>query len=110
MTENEAARKGLDYSVAKMPTSAIARAVEQDETAGFIKAVVDNKTKQILGAATICNGGGELMSILQMAMMGNLSYEVLRWTVLAHPTYAEAINNLFHPSNIKKGSKGDRNY
>ena len=104
LTEKEASEKGLDFSVAKMKTSLIARAIETGETSGFIKAIVDNKTKKILGVAVICAGGGELMSLFQIAMLGGLTYEQLRDTMFAHPTYAEAINNLFNPVHLK--SKG----
>jgi pyruvate/2-oxoglutarate dehydrogenase complex dihydrolipoamide dehydrogenase (E3) component len=95
LTEKAAREKGLNFSVAKMPTRFIARAIETQETAGFLKAVIENDTKKILGAAVICAGGGELMSLLQVAMIGGLTYEQLRDTMFAHPTYAEAINNLF---------------
>ncbi|MFS4473465.1 mercuric reductase [Chryseobacterium sp. T20] len=105
LTEKEAVEMGLDFSVAKMNTSFIARAVEIGETSGFIKAIVDNKTKKILGVAVICPNGGELMSLLQVAIMGGLTYDQLRDTMFAHPTYAEAINNLFHPAHIKPKAK-----
>src|SRR5690606_38742749 len=104
LTEKEAREKGLDFSVAKMNTSSIARAIETDETMGFIKTIVDNKTKRILGVAVICAGGGELMSLLQIAMLGGLTYDQLRDTMFAHPTYAEAINNLFSPIHLKPGT------
>jgi len=39
--------------------------------------------------------GGELMSMLQIAMMGQLPYQQLRDAVFAHPTLAESLNNLF---------------
>ena len=43
----------------------------------------------------LCSGGGELMSILQMAMMGDVTYDKLRDAVYAHPTFAESLNVLF---------------
>lgn len=103
LTEIEAIEMGLDFSVAKMETSFIARAVETGETNGFLKAIVDNKTKTILGVAVISPNGGELMSLLQIAMLGDLTYDQLRDTMFAHPTYAEAINNLFNPTHLKPG-------
>ncbi|HET8573583.1 MAG TPA: mercuric reductase [Edaphocola sp.] len=103
LTEKEAVKTGLDFSVAKMEVSHIARAVESGETTGFLKAIVDNKTRKVLGVAVICAGGGELMSLLQVAMMGGITYDQLRDTMFAHPTYAEAINNLFSPQNLKPG-------
>jgi pyruvate/2-oxoglutarate dehydrogenase complex dihydrolipoamide dehydrogenase (E3) component len=39
--------------------------------------------------------GGEIMATLQLAMMGNLPYDSLREAIFAHPTLAEALNNLF---------------
>jgi pyruvate/2-oxoglutarate dehydrogenase complex dihydrolipoamide dehydrogenase (E3) component len=104
LTEKAAREKGLNFSVAKMATRFIARAVETQETTGFLKAIIDNDTKKILGAAVICAGGGELMSLLQVAMLGGLTYERLRDTMFAHPTYAEAINNLFSPQYLQPAS------
>ena len=97
LTEKECIESGLNFSVAKMKTSFIARAIEMSETSGFIKAIVDNGTNKILGVAVISTNGGELMSLLQIAMLGNLKYDQLRDTMFAHPTYAEAVNNLFSP-------------
>lgn len=104
ITEKEAREQNLDFSVAKLSASSIARAREADETTGFVKAVVDNATKKIIGAAAICAIGGEFISFLQLAMLGGLTYEQLRDTMFSHPTYAEALNNLFSESNIKSGS------
>lgn len=101
LTEKEASEMNLDFSVAKMNTSAIARAIETDQTLGFIKVIVENNSKKILGVAAICAGGGELMSLLQVAIIGDLTYVQLRDTMFAHPTYAEAINNLFNPIHLK---------
>lgn len=103
LTELEARDKGLPFSVAKMETRFIARAAEAGQSTGFIKAIVDNESKMILGAAVICPGGGELMSLIQMAMLGGISYDQLHETIFAHPTYAESLNNLFRPENIQPG-------
>jgi pyruvate/2-oxoglutarate dehydrogenase complex dihydrolipoamide dehydrogenase (E3) component len=65
------------------------------EPRGFIKAVVDAETRQILGAAVLAVEGGEIMSMLEIAMMGRVPYTKLRDGVFAHPTLAEALNNLF---------------
>lgn len=102
LTEKEAGKMRLDFSVAKMKTSFIARAIETDETSGFLKAIVDNKTRKILGVSVLCAGGGELMSLLQIAMMGGLTCDQLRDTMFAHPTYAEAVNNLFSQIHVQQ--------
>ena len=96
MTEAEARAQDKQVRVAKMPMSYVARALEVDETRGFMKAIVDAGNNQILGAAVLGLEGGELMSMLQMAMMGRLPYTRLRDAVFAHPALAESLNNLFN--------------
>jgi pyruvate/2-oxoglutarate dehydrogenase complex dihydrolipoamide dehydrogenase (E3) component len=78
-----------------MPMSSVARALEVDESRGFMKAIVDADTDQILGATVLGIEGGEIMSMLQLAMMGKIRFTTLRDTVFAHPTLAESLNNLF---------------
>jgi pyruvate/2-oxoglutarate dehydrogenase complex dihydrolipoamide dehydrogenase (E3) component len=95
LTESEARAQDKKFRVAKMPMSYVARALEVDETRGFMKAIVDAATNQILGAAILGLEGGEIMSMLQLAMMGKLPYTVLREATFAHPTLAESLNNLF---------------
>jgi pyruvate/2-oxoglutarate dehydrogenase complex dihydrolipoamide dehydrogenase (E3) component len=96
ITEAEARAKGLKIRVAKMPMNYVARAHEMDESRGFMKAVVDAESGQILGAAVVGIEGGEIMGQIQVAMMGKLPYTVLQNAVLAHPTLAESLNNLFN--------------
>ena len=95
LNESQATKKGLKFKVAKMPMTYVARSIEKGDTRGFMKAIIDPDTKLILGACVIGEEGGEIMAMLQLAMMGNLTYEQLHYCVFAHPTYAEALNNLF---------------
>ena len=95
MSETEARKTGREIRVAKMPMNYVARALEMDESRGFMKAIVDGKSGQILGAAVLGIEGGEIMSQLQIAMMGKLPYTALKDGVFAHPTLAESLNNLF---------------
>ncbi len=95
ITESEAREQKRNIKVAKMPMNYVARALEVDESRGFMKAVVDADTNQILGCAILGIEGGEMMAMLEIAMMGNLPYTVLREAIFAHPTLAEAFNNLF---------------
>ena len=100
MSEEEARAAGKNIKVAKMPMSYIARANEVDESRGFMKAVVDADSKQILGCAILGIEGGELMAMIEIAMLGGVPYTTLRDTVFAHPTLAESLNNLF--SNLEE--------
>ena len=95
ITETAAKAKGLNIRVAKLEMTHVARAIEMGETRGFMKAIVDADTNQILGAAVLGVEGGELMSMFEIAMMGKLPYTVLKDAIFAHPTLAESLNNLF---------------
>jgi pyruvate/2-oxoglutarate dehydrogenase complex dihydrolipoamide dehydrogenase (E3) component len=95
LSETEARARGLNIRVAKMPMSYVARADEVDERRGSMKAVVDEDTGQILGCAILGFEGGEIMAMLQIAMMGKVPYPVLREATFAHPTLSESLNNLF---------------
>jgi pyruvate/2-oxoglutarate dehydrogenase complex dihydrolipoamide dehydrogenase (E3) component len=94
-TEVEARRQGRAIRVAKLPMTHVARAIERSETRGFMKAIVDTDTDAILGCAILGIEGGEIMSVVQVAMMGKLPYTALRDGVFSHPTVAESLNNLF---------------
>jgi len=95
LTEADARDQGRKIRVARLPMTSVARALEVDETRGFMKAVVDAETNQILGAAVLGIEGGEVMSVLETAMMGKLPYTALRDATYAHPTLSESLNNLF---------------
>ena len=95
LSEQEAREQGRNIGVAKMPMSYVARALEMDESRGFMKAVVDTDNDQILGCAVLGIEGGEIMAMIQIAMLGGVPYTALRDAVFSHPTLAESLNNLF---------------
>lgn len=102
MTETEARAAKRNIRVAKLPMTSVARALEMDETRGFMKVVVDAETSQILGAAVLGVEGGEVMAAFEVAMMGKLPYTALRDGVFAHPTLVESVNNLFMAMDSRK--------
>jgi pyruvate/2-oxoglutarate dehydrogenase complex dihydrolipoamide dehydrogenase (E3) component len=87
--------QGIAYRRASMPMSHIARALETARPQGMVKALVSVDDDRILGAAILGAEGGELMSMIQIAMIEGLPYSALRNGVFAHPTYAEGLNSLF---------------
>jgi pyruvate/2-oxoglutarate dehydrogenase complex dihydrolipoamide dehydrogenase (E3) component len=95
LSEQQARDEGRDVLVAKIPMSYVSRAVELGETRGLMKAVVDAETGQILGCAVLGIEGGEIMAMIQIAMLGKMPYTALRNAVFAHPTLAESLNTLF---------------
>lgn len=80
---------------AVMPMEYVARALETAEPRGMMKATVDAETGEILGFTCLGLEGGEVMSIVQTAMMGGLKWWDLQAAVYAHPTLAESLNNLW---------------
>jgi pyruvate/2-oxoglutarate dehydrogenase complex dihydrolipoamide dehydrogenase (E3) component len=100
LTEAEARAQNRTIRVAKMPMSRVARVLEVGETRGFMKAIVDAASGQILGATVLGLDGGEVMSMIQLAMMGKLPYSALYNAVFAHPNLSEALNSLFMESNF----------
>jgi len=95
ITEQEAKAKNLNVKVATLPMAKVARAIETSETRGTMKVVVDAANKKILGASILGVEGGEIMSIIEIAIMGGVTYDTIRDAIFAHPTYAESLNNLF---------------
>ena len=95
LSEMEAREQGRDVRVASMPMAHVARALEMDESRGMMKAAVDGETGEILGCAILGIEGGEIMAMIQIAMMGKLPYTALRDGVFSHPTLAESLNSLF---------------
>ena len=95
LTEADALQKGHRVRIARLPMIRVARALETGETRGFMKAVVDADTDHILGASVLGIEGGEIMAMVEIAMLGKLPYQALRDAVFAHPTLAESLNNLF---------------
>jgi len=95
LSERQAVAAGIPFHVASMPMEYVASALERGESKGLMKVIVHAATGRILGAAVLGIEGGEVMTMLQLAMMGDLSYARLRDAVFTHPSLAEALNNLF---------------
>jgi pyruvate/2-oxoglutarate dehydrogenase complex dihydrolipoamide dehydrogenase (E3) component len=95
LTEREARTQGRAIKVAKLPMSAVVRALETGETRGFMKALVDADSGQILGCAILGSEGGEIMTMIQVAMLGKLTYRAMADAIFTHPLLAEGLNSLF---------------
>ena len=95
LNEIQAKERGIKYAVAKMPMSYVARAIEVSRTRGMLKIIIDKKTEKILGCTILGIDGGELMGMIQIAMMGNLKYSRLQNAIFTPPTLAESLNTVF---------------
>lgn len=106
LSETDAARRGVAVQVAKISMPVVLRTRTTGETRGFMKALVEPKDDRILGFTMVGPEAGEVMAVVQMAMLGGFPYTVLRDAILAHPTMAEGLNALF--SSIKKTQQTSR--
>jgi pyruvate/2-oxoglutarate dehydrogenase complex dihydrolipoamide dehydrogenase (E3) component len=106
LSEGEAQRQGIAVRVAKLPMTAVLRARTIDETTGFMKALVATDSDRILGFVMIGPEAGEVMAVVQTAMLAGLPYTGLRDAIIAHPTMAEGLGPLF--SKLPPRSTGAR--
>lgn len=95
ISENDAKDQNLDVEIISIPGSRITRGIESGTTQGLWKAIIDKKTNKILGASIISSEGGEIATVLQMAMQGNIKASEIRDAIFSHPTYSESLNTLF---------------
>jgi len=95
MTEREARAHGRAIRVATLPMNAVVRAIETGETRGFMKAIIDADNGQILGCSILGSEGGEIMTVIQVAMLGKLTDTAMADAIFTHPLLAEGLNTLF---------------
>ena len=94
LSESEAKKRGIAYRLAKIPMAAVLRAVALGETRGFVKMLIDVQSDRILGVTVFGMEASEMMAAVQTAMLGGLSYTVLRDAIFTHPTAAEGLGPL----------------
>jgi pyruvate/2-oxoglutarate dehydrogenase complex dihydrolipoamide dehydrogenase (E3) component len=104
LSEGEAQRQGIAVRVAKLPIAAVLRSRTISETRGFMKALVEADGDRILGFTMIGAEAGEVMAVVQTAMLADLPYPRLRDAILAHPTMAEGLGDLFAKVPPRSGS------
>ena len=92
LTEAQARAAGHEVRVARTPTAAVPRARTLGRTEGFYKVVVDAESEKILGAAVIGPEASEVVTSVQMAMLGGLTWRQVRDAVITHPTMGEGLN------------------
>ena len=95
LNEREARRRGVEVRVATLPISAVLRTRTIAETQGFMKALVDAQSDRILGFTMLGPEAGEVMAVVQTAMLAGMPYPGLRDAILTHPTMAEGLGSLF---------------
>jgi pyruvate/2-oxoglutarate dehydrogenase complex dihydrolipoamide dehydrogenase (E3) component len=103
LSESQARGKGIAYRVASVPFDAAWRAWTISERRGFMKTLIDDRDR-ILGFTAFGPEAGELMGTVQLAMLADQPYTVLRDAIFAHPTMTEGLKALFMsvPQSLEK--------
>ncbi|MBL8168796.1 MAG: FAD-containing oxidoreductase [Acidobacteria bacterium] len=91
LTEHEARATGKPLLIGRRPMTRVGRAVEKDETQGFMKIIVDAETRRILGASILGLSGDEAIHGILDIMNAKVPYDVLERAVPIHPTVSELI-------------------
>lgn len=89
LTEREARATSRPILVGSIPMGRVARAIERGDTRGMMKVVVDAETEQLLGAAILGHGGGDVVQTLMALMMTGASWKTFHQAVFVHPTMTE---------------------
>jgi len=95
LNETEARRLGVKVRVATLPVKEVLRTWSTGETRGFMKALVDARSDEILGFTMFGADAGEVVAVVQTAMLARLPFTALREAILTHPTMAEGLGMLF---------------
>lgn len=95
LTEDEVRRSGKPALIGTRPMTKVSRAIEKGETEGFIKVLVDAKTKQILGASILGTGGDEAIHCILDIMYARAPYTTIQRAVHIHPTVSELLPTVF---------------
>jgi len=96
LSEGEAERQGVLARVARLPMDSVLGAQATDQRQGFMKALVGgDRDDRILGFTMIGAAAGEVMAVVQTAILAGLSYSSLADADFAHPTIAEGLSSLF---------------
>ncbi|MCI0423261.1 MAG: mercuric reductase [Acidobacteria bacterium] len=95
LDETEAKRRGIDVRVVRLPMTSVLRARAIGEMRGFMKALLDARSDRILGFTMLGPEAGEVIAVVQTAMLAGLPHTGLRDAILTHPTMAEGLTVLF---------------
>ena len=102
LSESEAQERGIRYRVARMPAEGVFRARTISETRGFLKMLIDDRGNRILGFTAFITGGGDLIAVVQIAMLSGMEFPALRNAILTHPTMPEGLNLLLSDVEVRQ--------
>ncbi len=93
LAEADAFAEGRKIRVTKVPFSANAKALIENDPRGFVKIISDPATGVVLGGSIVGRNAAELISVIALAVTAGLRVVDLVETLLVHPSLAEAISD-----------------
>jgi pyruvate/2-oxoglutarate dehydrogenase complex dihydrolipoamide dehydrogenase (E3) component len=102
LNETEARARGIEYRVARMPAEGVLRTWTLSETRGFLKMRIDQHSNRILGFTAFATDAGELMAVVQTAMLTSAPFTLLRDAIFTHPTMAEGLWELLADVEVRQ--------
>lgn len=94
LDETTAQQQRIAVRVARLPMSSVLRAKAIGETRGFMKMLIEADSDRILGFTMLGAEAGEVLAVVQTAMLAGMPYVGLRDAIFTHPTMAEGLNVL----------------
>jgi pyruvate/2-oxoglutarate dehydrogenase complex dihydrolipoamide dehydrogenase (E3) component len=91
LAEADAFAEGRKLRVTKVPFSASAKALINNETKGFVKILSDPATGVVLGGSIVGRHAAELISVIAVAVTNGLRVNDIVESLLVHPSLAEAL-------------------
>jgi dihydrolipoamide dehydrogenase len=91
LAEAEAFATGRKLRVTKVPFSASAKALINNDARGFVKILSDPYTGVVLGGSIVGRHAAELISVIALAVTANLKVSDIVESVLVHPSLSEAL-------------------
>jgi dihydrolipoamide dehydrogenase len=93
LAEADAFADGRKVRVTKVPFSASAKALINDDPRGFVKIVSDPATGVVLGGSIVGQHAAELISVIAVAVTAGLKVTDLAESLFVHPALAEALSD-----------------
>ncbi len=91
LAEAEAFAEGRKIRVTKVPFSASAKALINNDPRGFVKILSDPATGVVLGGSIVGRHAAELISVIALAVTANLKVSDIYESLLVHPALSEAL-------------------
>ncbi|MDW3178201.1 MAG: FAD-dependent oxidoreductase [Acidimicrobiia bacterium] len=93
VSQADAFAHGRKVRVTKVPFSASAKALINDDPRGFVKLISDPATGVVLGGSIVGRHAAELISIIALCVANQLTVADLNETMFVHPTLSETITD-----------------